>query len=371
MSQLFTPFSIGSLTLPNRIIVAPMCQYSAEEGSATDWHMIHLGHLALSGAALLTIEATAVSADARITPGDLGLYSDENAAALARVLKAIRTYSPIRVAMQLAHAGRKASCRLPWEGGAQIPPDAPGGWKTVAPSALPFNPGDDAPTTLDRHSMHRVLDHFVVAAERAALLGIDAIEIHAAHGYLLHEFLSPLSNHRDDEYGGSLENRMRFPLEVFAAVRQVFPAERPVWVRLSATDWVPGGWDIEGSVAFAQALEERGCAAIHVSSGGLSPLQKIDLGPGYQVQFAKRIKAATSIPTIAVGLITDPGQAQTIIAGGEADAIALARGILYDPRWPWHAAAELGATVSAPKQYLRSQPSQFKKLFETGSGGGR
>jgi 2,4-dienoyl-CoA reductase-like NADH-dependent reductase (Old Yellow Enzyme family) len=364
MSQLFSPFHIGNMALCNRIIIAPMCQYSAEEGCATDWHMIHLGHLALSGAALLTIEATSVSADARITPGDLGLYSEDNAAALARILAAIRAYSPIRIAMQLAHAGRKASCRLPWEGGAQIAPDAPGGWKTVAPSALPYNPGDDAPAPLSRHGLQRIREHFVVAAERAALLGIDAIEIHAAHGYLLHEFLSPLSNRRDDEYGGSLENRMRFPLEIFEAVRRAFPAERPVWVRLSATDWVPGGWDIESSVAFAQALEKRGCAAVHASSGGLSPQQKIELAPGYQVAFAKRLKAALGIPVIAVGLITDAEQAESILEAGDADAIALARGILYDPRWPWHAAARLGATVHAPQQYLRSQPSQFKKLFE-------
>jgi 2,4-dienoyl-CoA reductase-like NADH-dependent reductase (Old Yellow Enzyme family) len=296
------------------------------------------------------------------------LYSDENAAALARVLAAIRTYSPIRVVLQLAHAGRKASTRLPWEGGAQIAPDQPGGWKTVAPSPLPFHPGDDAPAALDHHGMARVREHFVQAARRAALLGLDGIEIHAAHGYLLHEFLSPLSNRRQDEYGGSLENRLRFPLEVYTAVRAAFPAERPVWVRLSATDWVPGGWDIEGSVAFAQALKARGCAAIHVSSGGLSPLQKIDAVPGYQVPFAKRIKAETGLPTIAVGLITAPEQAEAIIAAGEADAIALARAALYDPRWPWHAAAQLGATVAAPKQYLRSQPSQYKKLLSSSEG---
>ena len=367
MSHLFSPFNIGAMTLPNRVLIAPMCQYSALQGSATDWHMIHLGHLALSGAGLLTIEATAVSPDGRITNGDLGLYDEDNAAALARVLTAIRAYSPIKVALQLAHAGRKASCRRPWEGGAQIAPDRPGGWQTVAPSALPFASGDSPPAALDRHGMDRVREHFAVAARRAALIGIDGIEIHAAHGYLLHEFLSPLANQRSDEYGGTLENRLRFPLEIYDAVRQAFPAERPVWVRLSATDWVPGGWDIEGSVAFARALRERGCAAVHVSSGGLSPLQQIPLAPGYQVPFARRIKAeAGGMPTIAVGLITTASQAEAIVAGGEADAVALARGILYDPRWPWHAAAELGATVVAPPQYLRSQPSQFKALFETG-----
>src|SRR6201996_5237416 len=252
MSHLFSALRVGGLELPNRIVIAPMCQYSADSGSATDWHMIHLGSLALSGAGLLTIEATSVSAEARITAGDLGLYDEDNAAALARVLGAIRAHSPIHVALQLAHAGRKASCRVPWEGGAQVPPGAPGGWKTVAPSELPFNPGDEAPEALNRHAMGRIVDHFVAAAERAALLGIDAIEIHAAHGYLLHEFLSPLSNHRDDEYGGSLENRLRFPLEVFDAVRDAFAHDRPVTVRVSATDWVEAGWTVDDTVAFVK-----------------------------------------------------------------------------------------------------------------------
>ncbi len=370
MSLLFTPYAFGGMTLSNRIIIAPMCQYSAVDGSATDWHMMHLGHLAVSGAAVLTVEATAVSPDARITPGCLGLYSDDNAAALARVLAAIRTYSPIRMVLQLAHAGRKASCHLPWEGGAQIPPDHPSGWKTVAPSAVPFAAGDDAPTYLDHHHLVRIRDHFMQAARRAALLGFDGIEIHAAHGYLLHEFLSPISNHRTDHYGGSLENRLRFPLEVYEAVRAAFPAERPVYVRLSATDWIPGGWDIEGSVAFARALQSRGCAAIHVSSGGLAPQQKIEAVPGFQVAFAKRIKAETALPTIAVGLITTPEQAEAILVNGEADAIALARAALYDPRWPWHAAARLGASIVAPKQYLRSQPSEYRTLFDVGAARG-
>ena len=365
MSQLFTPFNLGTMTLPNRIIVAPMCQYSAALGSASDWHMIHLGHLSLSGAGLLTIEATAVSPEARITPGDLGLYNDDNEAALARVLAAVRTYSPIKVAIQLAHAGRKASCRLPWEGGAQIAPSQPGGWKTEAPSPVPHNEGDDAPTALDRDGMTRVRENFVKAARRAARLGVDAVEIHAAHGYLLHEFLSPVANRREDEYGGSIQNRMRFPLEVFDAVRQAFPAERPVWVRLSASDWVPEGWSIEEVVIFAQALRERGCAAIHVSSGGVSAVQKIPVVPGYQVPFAERIKRDVGLPTIAVGLITTAEEAEDILVKGQADAVALARAMLYDPRWPWHAAAQLGATVSAPKQYLRSQPAKYKKLFAT------
>lgn len=363
MSLLFEPLQVGSLQLANRIVIAPMCEYSAEEGSATDWHMMHLGHLALSGAALLIAEATAVSPEGRITPKDLGLYSDQNEAALARVVAAIRKYSPIKLAVQLAHAGRKASCRVPWEGGAQIPPDQPGGWQTEAPSAIPYTTGDNAPVALDRAGLDRVRDNFVKAAQRAVRLGFDGIEIHAAHGYLLHEFLSPLSNQRSDAYGGSLENRMRFPLEVFDAVRAAVPAAIPVWVRVSATDWVPGGWDIEGTVAFSKCLKERGCAAMHVSSGGLSPAQEIPLKPGYQVPFAQRVKADVGLPTFAVGLITEPQQAEAILANGEADAIALARAMLYDPRWPWHAAAELGAQVAAPKQYLRSQPHQLKNLF--------
>ncbi|WP_419730333.1 NADH:flavin oxidoreductase/NADH oxidase [Lichenicola sp.] len=363
MSRLFEPLSLGGLQLPNRIIIAPMCQYSAEAGSASDWHMIHLGHLALSGAGLLILEATAVSPEARISPGDLGLYSDANEQALARVLGAVRRYSSIPLAIQLNHAGRKASSRVPWDGGAQIRPDAADGWQTEAPSAVPHNPGEVAPTALDRAGLDRIRSDFVATARRAARLGLDGIELHAAHGYLLHQFLSPLANHRDDDYGGSLENRMRFPLEVFDAVRAEFPAGRPVWVRVSATDWVPGGWDIDGTVALSKALAGRGCAAMHVSSGGVSPAQEIPLGPGYQVQFAARVKAEAGLPTIAVGLITEPDQAEAIIAGGQADAIGLARAMLYDPRWPWHAAAKLGARVSAPKQYWRSQPRGLADLF--------
>ncbi len=363
MSHLFDSLQIGELQLANRIIIAPMCQYSASDGTAGDWHMIHLGHLALSGAGLLIIEATAVSAEGRISPADLGLYSDANEAGIARVLSAIRQHSPIAVAMQISHAGRKASSQAPWDGGAQIRPDAPGGWQAVAPSALPHAKDEVAPAALDKAGIKQVRDDFVRTATRAARIGIDGIEIHAAHGYLLHQFLSPLANQRSDEYGGSLENRMRFPLEVFDAVRAAFPAERPVWMRISATDWVANGWDIEGTVALSQALKTRGCSAIHVTTGGVSPLQAIKLGPGYQVPFARRVKAEVGLPTIAVGLITEAEQAEAIIADGEADAVSLARAMLYDPRWPWHAAARLGASVNAPKQYWRSQPREFKDLF--------
>ena len=370
-AHLFTPFAIGPLTLANRIVVAPMCQYSASEGTASDWHMIHLGSLALSGAGLLIIEASAVSAEARITPSDLGLYSDANEAGLARVLAAIHAHSAMPVAIQLAHAGRKASSQSPWEGGQQIRHDQTDGWMTVAPSALPHGSGDEAPLELDRAGLAKVKADFVAAATRAARLGLAGIELHGAHGYLLHEFLSPIANQRTDDYGGSLENRMRFPLEVFDAVRAAFPVDKPVWMRLSATDWVPGGWDLDSTVAMAQALKARGCAAIHVSSGGVSPLQKIALGSGYQVPFAQRVKAEVGLPTIAVGLITEPEQAEAIIEGGEADAIALARAMLYDPRWPWHAAAVLGAQVKAPPQYWRSQPREYKDLFEGATTGQR
>jgi 2,4-dienoyl-CoA reductase-like NADH-dependent reductase (Old Yellow Enzyme family) len=371
MSRLFEPLQLGSLKLANRIFIAPMCQYSAQEGSATDWHMIHLGHLALSGAGMLIVEATAVSAIGRISPDDLGLYSDENERALGRVLAAIRRYSPIAVAVQLAHAGRKASSRAPWDGGEQIAPDAPEGWEAEAPSPVPHSPGEHPPAALDRAGLARVRNEFVEAAKRAARLGIDGIELHFAHGYLLHEFLSPLSNRRTDEYGGSLENRMRFPLEVFDAVRAAFPAGKPVWVRVSATDWVPGGWDVADAIALGIELKKRGCAAMHVSSGGVSPQQKIALGPAYQVPFAQRIKAGTGLTTIAVGMITDAQQAETIVASGEADGVALARAMLYDARWPWHAAAQLGAQVDAPKQYWRSQPREHKDLFRGSAFGQR
>jgi len=371
MPALFQPLKIGSLELENRIVIAPMCQYSATDGNAGDWHAIHLGHLALSGAALLIIEATAVLAEGRITPADLGLYSDANEAALAGVLATVRAHSPIKIGMQLAHAGRKASSQSPWDGGQQIRSGDAQGWLADAPSAVPHSPSEESPHALDAAGLARVRDGFAEAARRAARLGIDALEIHAAHGYLLHQFLSPLSNQRSDEYGGSLDNRMRFPLEVFDAVRAAFPADRPVWVRLSATDWVDGGWDLDSSVAFAQALKARGCAAIHVSTGGVSPQQKIPLGAGYQVPFAVRIKAEAGLPTIAVGLITEAEQAETIVATGEADAVALARAILYEPRWPWHAAAKLGAKVQAPRQYWRSQPREYKDLFEGASIGQR
>ncbi len=371
MSKLFSPMQLGPLTLANRIIVAPMCQYSADDGTPGDWHLMHLGHLALSGAGMLVLEATAVSPESRISPGDLGLYSDANEAALARILAAIRAQSPIALAIQIAHAGRKGSSRAPWHGGTQLRSDEPGGWKAEAPSAVAHASSDEAPQALDATGLARVRADFAQTAQRASRLGLEGVEIHMAHGYLLHQFLSPLSNQRSDIYGGSLENRMRFPLEVFDAVRAAFAADRPVWVRVSATDWVPGGWDLESTVVLCQALKGRGCAAIHVSSGGLSPAQVIPLGPGYQVPLAQRIKQDVGLPTIAVGMITEAEQAEAIVSSGQADAVALARAILYDPRWPWHAAAKLGASVNAPKQYWRSQPRGLSDLFKGASFGQR
>jgi 2,4-dienoyl-CoA reductase-like NADH-dependent reductase (Old Yellow Enzyme family) len=362
-SALFQPLRVGNLDLCNRIVIAPMCQYSAEDGCMTDWHLIHLGHLALSGAALLTIEATAVLPEGRITWADVGLWNDETEAAIGRTLDGIRRWSDIPIALQLAHAGRKASTEVPWDGGAQIAPGDTHGWRTVAPSAVPFADGDVAPVALDRDGLRRVRDAFAASAVRAARIGIDAVQLHGAHGYLIHQFLSPLSNRRDDEYGGSLENRMRFPLELFDAVRAAFPADRAVTMRVSGTDWVKGGWDIEQTIAFAERLEARGCAAIHVSSGGLHPAQQIPVGPSYQVPLARAVKSVVHIPVIAVGLISGFDQAEAIVATGDADMIALARAILFDPRWPWHAAAELGAQVRVPHQYLRSEPRRFKGLF--------
>jgi 2,4-dienoyl-CoA reductase-like NADH-dependent reductase (Old Yellow Enzyme family) len=362
MSVLFSPIKLRGLNLPNRIMVSPMCQYSAVDGEANDWHFTHINSLALSGAAMFCIEATHVEAIGRITPGCLGLYNDATEAALKPILASVRKRSKTAVAMQLAHAGRKGSSHTPWDGGQQIP-ISEGGWQAVAPSAIAHKAGEAAPLQLDAAGLARIRDAFVAAAKRAERLGIDALELHGAHGYLLHQFLSPISNKRSDQYGGSLENRMRFPLEVFDAVRAAFPATRPVGMRVSSTDWVEGGWDLAQTIEFVTELKKRGVDWIDASSGGVSPLQKIPLGPGYQVPFAQAIKQATGVTTIAVGLVTEAKQSEDIVASGKADMVALARGMLYDPRWGWHAAAELGGQVEAPPQYWRSQPSTQKALF--------
>ncbi|TCL67168.1 NADH:flavin oxidoreductase/NADH oxidase [Rhizobium sp. BK251] len=363
-SALFEPMQIRGLSLNNRIVIAPMCQYSAEDGCMNEWHLIHLGKLALSGAALLTIEATAVVPEGRITYADLGLWNDQTHRAMSLTLESIRRWSDIPIGIQLSHAGRKASTEVPWKGGGQFSPADALGWQTFAPSSIAYSAGMPEPRSLDKEGLKRVRDAFVSASARAAKMGIDFVQLHAAHGYLLHQFLSPLTNHRTDEYGGSLKNRMRFPLEVFDAVRSAFPAERPVSARVSATDWIEGGWDIEQTLAFAHELEGRGCDIIHVSSGGLHPDQKIAVGPGYQVPFARAVKSVVRIPVVAVGLITGFDQAEAIVGTGDADMVALARAILFDPNWPWHAAAHLGGKVRVPKQYRRSAPSRFKDLFE-------
>jgi len=350
--------------------VAPMCQYSAGGGVANDWHFTHINMLALSGAAMFCIEATHVEAIGRITPGCLGLWNDVTEAALRPILASVRKHSKTAIAMQLAHAGRKGSSHKPWDGGQQIPL-AEGGWQTEGPSEVAHKEGELKPRALDVMGLKRVRDAFVEATRRANRLGIDAIELHSAHGYLLHQFLSPLSNRRNDRYGGSLQNRMRYPLEVFDAVRAVFPSKKPVGIKVSATDWVDGGWDLEQTIEFAKELKKRGVSWIDVSSGGVSPQQKIPLSPGYQVPFAQAIKEATGVTIMAVGLITEAAQAEEIVASGKADMVALARGMLYDPRWGWHAAAELGGEVYAPPQYWRSQPSTQKELFGKTSFGAR
>jgi len=370
MSALFFPIQLRGLKLPNRIMVAPMCQYSAENGEANDWHFTHINTLSLSGAAMFCIEATHVEAIGRITPGCLGLWNDATEAALKPILASVRKHSKVAVAMQLAHAGRKGSSYRPWEGGQQIP-TSEGGWQTEGPSAVPHKQGEAAPLEFDAAGLARVRDAFIAAAKRAERLGLDALELHSAHGYLLHQFLSPIANKRTDQYGGSLQNRMRYPLEVFDAIREVFPAHKPVGIKVSATDWVEGGWDLAQTIEFAKELKKRGLDWIDVSSGGVSPLQKIPLSPGYQVPFAQAVKEATGLTTMAVGLITEAKQAEEIVASGKADMVALARGMLYDPRWGWHAAAELGGQVEAPPQYWRSQPSTQKALFGATSFGTR
>ena len=362
--KLFEPLHVRNIKLANRIVIAPMCQYSCDgDGRMNSWHTIHLGNLALSGAALLTIEATAVLPEGRISWADVGLWDDATEGAMRTTLQAVREWSDMPIAIQLAHAGRKASCEVPWAGGDQLAPDDAHGWQTVAPSAIPHYAHDNPPHALDKQGMREIRDAFAAAAVRSARLGIDAVQIHAAHGYLLHQFLSPLSNRRDDEYGGSLDNRMRFPLEVFDAVREAFPRDKTVTVRVSGTDWVDGGWDVAQTIAFAQVLETRGCDAIHVSSGGVAAEQRIALAPGYQVPLARAVKEAVGIPVIAVGLITEPEHAEAIVANGDADIVAIARAALYDPRWPWHAAAKLGATVKPANQYLRCEPRQARGVF--------
>lgn len=361
-SRLLSPFALRGVTLPNRIAVAPMCQYSATDGVPDDWHLVHLGQFAQSGPGLILAEATGVEPQGRITPGCTGLYSDASEEGFARILRFVRKVGNSRFGIQLGHAGRKGSTVAPWEGGGRA---ETGGWQTEAPSPVPYLPGWPAPAELDAAGMTRIRSAFAAATERAARIGVDVIEVHAAHGYLLHQFLSPLTNLRADAYGGSLDNRMRFPLEVFGAVRAAFPADRPVILRLSATDWIDGGWDLAQSVVFARALRETGCDMIHVSSGGLDQRQAIVAGPGYQVDFCEAIRREAQIPTMAVGQISAPVQAETILRSGQADMVALARGMLWDPRWVWRAAMDLGEELALPAPYARAHPGMRAKPFVT------
>ena len=365
MPALFSPIRFGTLELANRIVIPPMCMYSAEDGCATDWHLMHYGNLAQSGAGLLVLEATAVEARGRISRYDLGLWNDAQVQALRPVLAHIRRHSPMPVCIQLAHAGRKASSLRPWEGGGAMPATHPDAWPTLSASAQGFLPTDPLPASATLQDIADIKHAFADAAVRAHALGLDAVELHAAHGYLLHQFLSPLSNLRTDAYGGSLEGRMRLTLEVFDAMQAALPTGFPLGVRISATDWVEGGWDVAQSQVLAHALAERGCAFLHVSSAALHPAQQIPIAPGYQVPLATALRNSLNgrMPVIAVGLITEAQQAEAIIQTGQADAIGVARAMLYHPRWPWEAARQLGTQVAAAPQYLRCEPHGAKGLL--------
>jgi 2,4-dienoyl-CoA reductase-like NADH-dependent reductase (Old Yellow Enzyme family) len=354
MSVLFSQLKLRGVTFRNRVFVSPMCQYSSPDGAVTDWHLVHLGSRAVGGAGLVLTEATAVSPEGRISPGDAGIWSDELAHRFGPIVTFIRSQG-VAAGVQLAHAGRKASTAVPWLGGGTLA-DAAGGWRPLAPSAVPFADGDAAPAAMTAADLESVREQFVAAARRAAAVGFQVVELHMAHGYLLHEFLSPLSNRRNDGYGGSLERRMRFPLEVAAAVRGVWPEERPLFVRISATDWAEGGWGPDDAVGFAGKLKEAGVDLVDCSSGGLVPTAQVPVGPGYQTPFAARVRREAGVASGAVGMITEPYQAEQIVATGEADAVLLARALLRDPYWPLHAAHALGAEGAWPNQYLRARP---------------
>jgi NADH:flavin oxidoreductases, Old Yellow Enzyme family len=353
--MLFTPLRLRGLELANRIVMSPMCQYSAVDGVPTAWHRTHLVSRAVGGVGAVVVEASAVAPEGRISPADSGLWNEAQMQAWASIAAEIRTHGAA-VGIQLAHAGRKASTAAPWDGGAAMPATA-GGWQPLAPSALPFNPADPAPQALDAAQIDTVVDQFVSSAGLALRADFDFLELHMAHGYLLHSFMSPLANHREDAYGGSLENRMRLPLRVFSAVRDAWPDDRPILVRISATDWAPGGWDLEQSIALSRALRERGADLVDCSSGGLVPDARIQAGPGYQVAFAAAVRQAAGIPTAAVGLITEPAQAEQIVRSGQADLVMLARGLLRDPYWALRAGSELRTDGRWPQQYLRARPS--------------
>jgi 2,4-dienoyl-CoA reductase-like NADH-dependent reductase (Old Yellow Enzyme family) len=354
MPYLFSPIKIKNIEFKNRIVVSPMCEYSSEDGFANDWHLVHLGSRAVGGAALIITEATAVSPEGRISYGDLGIYKDEHITKLKQITDFIHQHGAF-AGTQLAHAGRKASHELPWLGGGQFPSDHQNGWKTLAPSAIPFTENEEPPLALDKAGIEKVKADFKAAAKRALAAGFDVIELHGAHGYLIHEFLSPLSNHRTDEYGGSFENRIRLLLEIIESVQTVWPSENPLFVRISATDWTEGGWTAEDSVALAKVLITKGVDLIDCSSGGNVATAKIPLKPGYQVEFSEKVKKESGILTGAVGLITEAVQADEIIRNGQADFAIMARELLRDPYFPLRAAHELGHEVKWPDQYLRAK----------------
>ncbi len=358
-SQLLSPISLGKVELANRIAVSPMCQYMANHGSANDWHLMHYGQLSMGAGGLLIFEATHVSPEGRISHRCLGLYSDDNEAAIKRVVEFCKAYGVSKLGVQLAHAGRKGSTHTPMEGGKPLGPDEDP-WTTLGPSALPFAPGWPAPRAMSADDLAMVKRQFVDAAVRAARIGFDVVELHAGHGYLLHEFVSPISNQRDDRYGGSLENRMRFPLEVFEAVRAVLPATMACGARITGTDWIDGGIQPDDMVAFAKELKSRGCDFVDVTSGQIDPRQKIPFAPGYNVEFARRAKKETGMTAMSVGMITRAKQAEQIIAAGDADMVALARAAMDDPRWAWHAARELGVEIAYPSNYQRCNPSVWQ-----------
>jgi 2,4-dienoyl-CoA reductase-like NADH-dependent reductase (Old Yellow Enzyme family) len=356
---LFSPFQLRSLTFPNRIGVSPMCQYSAEDGFANDWHLVHLGARAQGGAGLVTLEASAVSPEGRISPGDLGIWKDEHISNLERIAQFIHSQGAL-AGIQLAHAGRKGSMSAPFDG-ERLVPATEGGWTPLAPSAIAFSATYAIPQALDQPGIYAVIEGFRLAARRALAAGFDFVEIHGAHGYLLHEFLSPLANQRIDAYGGSFENRTRLILQVVDAVRAEWPTHLPLFVRISSTDWVEGGWTIDDSVELAHLFGSHGVDLVDCSSGGLVPYAKIPVAPGYQVQFARRIRREANIPTAAVGMISDAAQANHIIATGEADLVFLAREMLRDPYWPVHAAQSLEETAGWPAQYLRAAPPKAQR----------
>ena len=354
MAALFSPLTQRGVTLRNRVVVSPMCQYSCVDGLATDWHLVHLGTRAVGGAAVVLAEATAVAARGRISPQDLGIWQDAHVEPLARVAKFIHAQGAVP-GVQLAHAGRKAGTARPWEGGHPLSP-AQGGWPVVGPSPLPFAAGHPVPAELDAEAIAGLVRAFAAAAQRALAAGFELIEIHSAHGYLLHQFLSPLSNQRTDRYGGGFDNRIRLLIEVVGAVRAVWPERLPLWVRVSATDWAEsGGWDLPQTVALARVLKAQGVDLLDCSSGGTLAQAKIPWGPGFQVPFAEAVRRDTGLATGAVGFITEPGQAEQIVAGGRADVVLLARQSLRDPYWPLHAAKALGVDLTWPAQYRRAK----------------